>query len=1063
MVACLQAPEDSVQQPNSTRSELPGVALELDGAAFEWNAPAPLAFVTLWCSGEDPSLDLCLRVQATRPRSDGEGWEQLDAWCDPREALAPDECGSARLERLAERFGPLRDDLEGAGEDIWRDLAAFLAGHTVISPERQLFEGFAALLGGGFDAVPEGIGLNDITALFFPGCLTGRSAQLTAELATERERFSEAAITPLDLREALTCLAARFARLDDSGLALASSVWLAAWSRLTAGDSLSSTALKHCLQVLNHPSPWAAGSHAGELKDGRFARSALNLEDLPALLDDLAPRWTSDALTWQGLEPLPPDRDGPLPFHPDDAALSDLVFREFLPSHFGAQDRTTNQALYRGGQHEVAREVAQTIGSSGEAETQLLLVHAPTGTGKTLAYLVPALLWARRHEVRVGVATCTRALQEQAMNHEIPRALDAFRGAGLEPDLRVTVLKGRQNYLCWRALKLHLPGDEAPGEDWLAYAQLLIFSLTDPAGDLDRLPLRPPLATDQARPFIRALRDLVRHVRAQSSCCRSRDDRNSCAAEVTRWRAERSHLVITNHSFALARQDFFRHVIFDECEHLHDQTHAAWSHNLDLGEVGNWIERLEQPGPGRRRGLFRRIEKRLVSGTKSALVLDRARAARERLDVTREELVSQVEEFLRWRANAGRERSERDEHSLLREFAESHAGANLLAARARFYQAGSELDGLLTELAERLSSVAGQRLARLRRSLDIARTDLCQWLESVAAWIPLQEGQATFSPLTFHDVQTTPRGQVKLEARVLLPHEFLGRFYFPSLATATCLSATTWIKGGFDAAKAYTGLERAVTPMEDEERLPCSLRTFRAPEVFDYSRVLVAVPRDAPAASGNKDTFLAFVRDFLVKLCERTGGRTLVLFTNADDVKRVGARLEGHFRARKMPFWYQNMEGSSKEKLSELFRNQRDSILMGVDTFWYGADFPGETLEYLVMVRLPYGVPDRYHYAQCAALGSTEQRRQIYMPKALAKFRQGFGRLMRRVSDHGCVFMLDQRVLEPRHRVFLKELPIQSETDADSNLARLVRGNTDYCLQQAMEHMGLDKSAAKQT
>jgi ATP-dependent DNA helicase DinG len=302
-----------------------------------------------------------------------------------------------------------------------------------------------------------------------------------------------------------------------------------------------------------------------------------------------------------------------------------------------------------------------------------------------------------------------------------------------------------------------------------------------------------------------------------------------------------------------------------------------------------------------------------------------------------------------------------------------------------------------------------------------------------------------------------------LEARVLLPHEFLGRFYFPSLATATCLSATTWIKGGFDAAKAYTGLERAVTPMEDEERLPCSLRTFRAPEVFDYSRVLVAVPRDAPAASGNKDTFLAFVRDFLVKLCERTGGRTLVLFTNADDVKRVGARLEGHFRARKMPFWYQNMEGSSKEKLSELFRNQRDSILMGVDTFWYGADFPGETLEYLVMVRLPYGVPDRYHYAQCAALGSTEQRRQIYMPKALAKFRQGFGRLMRRVSDHGCVFMLDQRVLEPRHRVFLKELPIQSETDADSNLARLVRGNTDYCLQQAMEHMGLDKSAAKQT
>jgi hypothetical protein len=124
-------------------------------------------------------------------------------------------------------------------------------------------------------------------------------------------------------------------------------------------------------------------------------------------------------------------------------------------------------------------------------------------------------------------------------------------------------------------------------------------------------------------------------------------------------------------------------------------------------------------------------------------------------------------------------------------------------------------------------------------------------------------------------------------------------------------------------------------------------------------------------------------------------------------------------------------------------------VLLGVDTFWYGADFPGETLEYLVIVKLPYGVPDRYHHAQCAALGAGEQRRRIYLPRALAKFRQGFGRLMRRESDKGCVFLLDGRVLEPRHRFFLKELPI------GPSLARLVRGDTDRCVHEALEHMGL--------
>jgi len=224
--------------------------------------------------------------------------------------------------------------------------------------------------------------------------------------------------------------------------------------------------------------------------------------------------------------------------------------------------------------------------------------------------------------------------------------------------------------------------------------------------------------------------------------------------------------------------------------------------------------------------------------------------------------------------------------------------------------------------------------------------------------------------------------------------------------------------------------------------------------------VLVAVPRDAPPIGRDKDAFLEYVRRFVGHLGERTRGRMLVLFTNAQDVRRVGTELEGFFRARRISLWYQNMESASKEELSDLFRARVDSVLLGVDTFWFGADFPGETLQYLLIVRLPYGVPDRYHHAQCAALGTSEQRRRIYMPRALAKFRQGFGRLMRRESDRGCVFVLDGRALEPKHRTFLRELPIGVDADAsedagDGEGARLVRGDTERCLREALAHMDL--------
>ena len=228
-----------------------------------------------------------------------------------------------------------------------------------------------------------------------------------------------------------------------------------------------------------------------------------------------------------------------------------------------------------------------------------------------------------------------------------------------------------------------------------------------------------------------------------------------------------------------------------------------------------------------------------------------------------------------------------------------------------------------------------------------------------------------------------------------------------------------------------------------------------APEVFDYSRVLVGVPLDLPSPQRDRADWLARIAEWLPTFAERTGGRILALFTSLDDVRSLAERIAPMFRARSLPLYWQGMDGAGKEELAELFRERVEATLLGVDTFWYGADFPGETLEVVLIARLPYGVPDRFHHAQCAALGEGVQRQRIYMPRALAKFRQGFGRLMRRASDRGVVLSLDPRLADRRHAAFLRELPLaRIGVPGAERGAAYVQGDLALVTQAALAHLG---------
>ncbi len=998
----------------------------------------PLAFATLVATGTDAAVHHLVRLRATLLLSGGEARE-FDRALDPA--------------------------LDGAqARAVWGEFEAFLGDAALVVGDLATYREWQRHLGAAQDRGRALTALGELAALFLPGRLSARGAALLGDLLPSPPCAGQDP-SPLDLRRATAELVARVLGLEPLALAIAGGGYRAAWERLSLTEPAAARSLDLALSLLERPSRWSPipAAERGALADGRFDAALDACGSLAEALEALEPRWTAEYARWADQAPMPVDREHALPFEAEDLARLDAALLRHVPELFAEENGLDAPPAPRTSQHAVAREVAAALGRAGATAGggELLLVHAPTGTGKTLAYLVPALLWARRHGVRVGIATYTRALQEQAMDREVPRALGALRRAGVEPGFRVSVLKGRDNYLCWRSLKLHVPGEEAGAEELLAWTNLALFALADGEGDLDRLPRRPPLALESSRAWHESAGELARQVRAEGSCCSRGEDRRTCAAEVARRRAERSHVVLTNHSFALARREFFRHVVFDECEHLHDQAHAAWSHALRLRTFEGLLARLARPGSERSRAVLDRLERTVLEGSPTHASVGAAQDAVALLDGTLLELTGEVERFLRWRAEALRARNARDGHSLLREYVEDGAGAPLVDTRLLAARRGRELEVALAELSERLAEWKLPRLGRLRRSLDGLRAELVEDLEALEAWIPLAEGRPAFGRRTFHDVEQDARGGWALVARVLLPNEFLGRYYLPELTTGVFLSATTWMAGGFAAAQGYLGLDRAAEPALDEEREPRAVRTYRAPEVFDYTRVLVAVPRDAPDPGRDKEAALEYVRRFVAQLAERTGGRMLVLFTNAEDVRRTGEALEGFFRARRIPLWYQNMPGLRKEELGELFRRQVDSVLLGVDTFWYGADFPGETLEHLVIVRLPYGVPDPYHHAQCAVLGNVEQRRRIYMPRALAKFRQGFGRLMRRTSDRGCIYILDPRVLDPRHRAFLRELPVElglvdERTEDAGRRARLVRGDTERVVTEALAHVGLD-------
>jgi DNA polymerase-3 subunit epsilon/ATP-dependent DNA helicase DinG len=661
----------------------------------------------------------------------------------------------------------------------------------------------------------------------------------------------------------------------------------------------------------------------------------------------------------------------------------------------------------RDGQLEMAGAVATHLAQGGQ-----LAVEAGTGTGKSLGYLVPAVLHARRNQDRVVVSTHTINLQEQLAQQDVPLAARLVEAATGEPadELRSAVLKGRSNYLCldrWTQARLEAqPRDEPEARLFGRVASWLPSTET---GDLAEL----YMTSDERSAWDR--------ISAEGTDCLQRRcsfvQEGSCFLLRSRQRAAGAHIVIVNHALLLAnaaRDDQllppFNHLVVDEAHRLED---VATQHFGATFEVRAVRDLFDQAGPHERHG-EPGLAWRLRQGQR-----DTGGMALLSPAIGLSALADQIEP-----AVAGGLDSLKLLTETLRQFARDQfdgerpprrieltltSGVRKQPSWEDVEEVAVQLDLALQVLSSRLSAVAETLTAlgdeipdsrmlslqaqRLRVTAENARVVLRQ-----AALNPGREDIAWL---------TVGEGDVRLNTVPLDVAPLLQESLWADRESVLATSATLQTGGSFAHSTGRLGMDEA--------------ETLVVPSPFDFkSAVLTLLVEDLPEPGMPGYDFS--LHEMIADAALAAGGRTLALFTSHAGVRAAAASLREDLYSRDVRVLAQRQDGAPA-RLLRMLQARPKSLILGTAAFWEGVDVPGDALSQIVIARLPFPVP-----TDPVTAGRSEQYANPFndyaLPQAVLRFRQGFGRLIRRTTDRGVFIVADSRVARRRYGpTFLESIP----------------------------------------
>lgn len=638
----------------------------------------------------------------------------------------------------------------------------------------------------------------------------------------------------------------------------------------------------------------------------------------------------------------------------------------------------------RPSQIELLKQIARTFN-----ENKIGVFEAGTGVGKSYAYLIPSILWALENKERVVISTGTINLQQQLFEKDIPNAQKI-----LGKSVKAVLLKGRQNYVCLRRLA------EAGSERDLFSAETEIFdkiadwAKTSSTGSRSDLAFMPP-------------ENVWSRINSESDGCMGGrcPYREQCFVMKVRKEAGDANLIVVNHHLLFADIESrmegagyedtavlppYHRIVFDEAHGIEDSATSFFSESINRYKVMKQVNRLYRMRRGAMTGLFVQVSALSHADDFSAQAMASVNAIKECLLLLDETAEQAMQNEHTARLYLGTEKLFLPVIQILQRLEQS---LDVFAGIVR-----QVLEGIAED--DREESCVWETKTVLRRidSVCILCKNFAEWneREDTVFWMEknrLPPKIAGDDIVTYISFTQTPLDIAPL----------MNSGVFEPMSSVVCTSAT--IKTGTDFSYWF---RRTGICFVEEERLLTG--QFDSP--FPYStNMIFAVTRDAPPVSTYD--FQSWIEDTIPRLITAANGRTLVLFTSYDSLKSAYQAARLYLRSSSLTVMKQGDD--DRFQLLEKFKADHSSVLFATDSFWEGVDVPGESLSQVIMVRLPFAVPnDPVFSARCEALEKKggNSFMELSVPHAVIKFRQGFGRLIRRSDDKGVVVVLDRRIVD---------------------------------------------------
>lgn len=661
-------------------------------------------------------------------------------------------------------------------------------------------------------------------------------------------------------------------------------------------------------------------------------------------------------------------------------------------------------------------------------EGKFLVVEAGTGTGKSLAYLVPAIQWAVRNygpNGRVIISTNTKNLQEQLFFKDLPILHSVLR----QP-FKAVLLKGKGNYLClekW-ATVLHDIQYRLSEQERIKILPLYFWVQQTQTGDI---------AENNGFQVERNPGVWSKFI-AENNYCPGRTcpyyDR--CFLWRARNNARDAHLVLVNHSLLFsdlaadqAILGDYVNVIFDEAHNIEKTATDYLGTEITLWEFRDFFRKLygkDKMETGILVQLKRRVQQGNIETAHRKAVLSMVDQLIEQIPETwkiTQAFFRQLTGELREKVNSaapgavGNDQRQAQKHRYTRE-------DGLMERMKSYFQDCKRrigrIQGILNDLIEYFKNLPENSFDYQQQIYQELNAQFSQAEALINNLEFLLTAEWDHFVYWFELPYRIDSDDVRLYAAPLDVAGILAQRLYGKLHTGIFTSATLAVNKEFHYFHKRVGLDRM-----DPERV----ENLLLDSPFHYEeQVLLLVPAYIPEPK--EPEYLPQVKRFLQQLAKHLPRGTLVLFTSYAMLNDVYYAVRENFEAENLPLLGQGIDGSRHTIMSQ-FKMIERSVLFGTDSFWEGVDVPGKALEVLLITRLPFDVPSE-PIIQAKAELIRKQGGNPFMdfsiPEAVIRLRQGFGRLIRSQSDYGAIILLDTRVIKKLYgRIFLQSLPLHAK------------------------------------